>query len=110
MNDFKSQTISNVENILNILIEFLKFVSCSCFIGQLSNPEHASIPIGSANRKRELGIRPRSGLWHRKDGRFGRKIKPPPPVLVMKPEETPEFYNIRITLPQHDIEYPKGYV
>ena len=25
---------------------------------------------------RWLGIRPKSGRWHRKDGRFGRKIKP----------------------------------
>ena len=25
---------------------------------------------------RWLGIRPKSGRWHRKDGRFGRKIRP----------------------------------
>ena len=27
------------------------------------------------------GIRPRSGLWHRKDGYQGRKIKKPPPTI-----------------------------
>ena len=27
------------------------------------------------------GIRPRSGLWHRKDGYRGKKIKKPPPTI-----------------------------
>ncbi len=34
-----------------------------------------------------MGRRPRSGLWQRKTGRFGRKNKPPPPVEVVKPEK-----------------------
>ena len=37
-------------------------------------------PIGSAQRLRWLGYRPRSGLWQRKTGRFGRKLRRPPPV------------------------------
>lgn len=36
---------------------------------------------GSPNRMRWLGIRPRSGLWKRKSGRMGRKIKKPPPAV-----------------------------
>ncbi len=41
-----------------------------------------------AGRKRWLGIRPRSGRWHRKTGRFGRKIRNIRPMMVMeKPQE-----------------------
>lgn len=57
--------------------------TCVATVGRLSNIEHDSIPIGSAQRNRELGNRPRSGLWQRKTGRFGRKIKPPPRVQIM---------------------------
>ncbi|XP_073959886.1 large ribosomal subunit protein uL2m-like [Choristoneura fumiferana] len=53
---------------------------CMAVVGRLSNIEHGSTPIGSPQRNRWLGNRPRSGLWHRKDGRHGRKIKPPKPV------------------------------
>ncbi|XP_041980791.1 39S ribosomal protein L2, mitochondrial [Aricia agestis] len=53
---------------------------CMAVVGRLSNIEHGSTPIGSAQRNRWLGNRPRSGLWKRKDGRHGRKIKPPKPV------------------------------
>lgn len=51
-----------------------------CTVGRLSNAIHGSTPIGSAQRNRELGNRPRSGLWKRKDGRFGRKLRRPPPT------------------------------
>lgn len=54
--------------------------TCMATVGRLSNIEHDSTPIGSAQKNRELGNRPRSGLWQRKTGRFGRKIKPPPRV------------------------------
>nr|CAG4648214.1 EOG090X0COM [Moina brachiata]SVE93240.1 EOG090X0COM [Moina brachiata] len=67
---------------------------CMATVGRVSNPEHSSIPIGSAQRLRWLGYRPRSGLWHRKDGRFGRKIRPLPPIKVMekkKPDLTGEM-------------------
>ncbi|KAK2579934.1 hypothetical protein KPH14_007614 [Odynerus spinipes] len=54
--------------------------TCMATVGRLSNVLHGSTPIGSAQRNRELGNRPRSGLWQRKTGRHGRKIKPPKPV------------------------------
>ena len=54
------------------------------FLGRVSNTGHSSIPIGSAQNLRYLGYRSRSGWWHRKDGHRGRKIKPLPPVLVVK--------------------------
>ncbi|KAL4717174.1 hypothetical protein ACJJTC_017061 [Scirpophaga incertulas] len=53
---------------------------CMAVVGRLSNVEHGSTPIGSPQRNRWLGNRPRSGLWKRKDGRHGRKIKPPKPI------------------------------
>nr|CAG4636482.1 EOG090X0COM [Eubosmina coregoni]SVE70039.1 EOG090X0COM [Eubosmina coregoni] len=56
---------------------------CMAVVGHLSNEEHSSKHIGSAQRLRWLGRRPRSGLWQRKDGRYGRKIRPIPPVKVL---------------------------
>ncbi|XP_015173244.1 PREDICTED: 39S ribosomal protein L2, mitochondrial [Polistes dominula] len=53
---------------------------CMAVVGRLSNILHGSTPIGSAQKNRELGNRPSSGLWQRKTGRFGRKIKPPKKV------------------------------
>lgn len=54
--------------------------TCMACVGKLSNIDHGSTHIGSAQRNRELGNRPRSGLWQRKGGRHGRKIYPLPPV------------------------------
>ena len=36
------------------------------------------------------GMRPRGGLWQRKDGYRGRKIKKPPPTIQTVPRE--EYY------------------
>lgn len=63
--------------------------NCNLFAGQISNENHFKEHIGSPNRNRELGNRPRSGLWQRKTGRFGRKIKPPPPLKIIN-ELTPK--------------------
>ncbi|XP_050484614.1 39S ribosomal protein L2, mitochondrial [Bombus huntii] len=60
--------------------EFSIYKTCMATVGRLSNVEHGTTPIGSAQKNRELGNRPRSGLWQRKTGRFGRKIKPPAPL------------------------------
>ncbi|KAG5890888.1 hypothetical protein JTB14_002827 [Gonioctena quinquepunctata] len=69
--------------------EFSLPAKCMCTVGRLSNIEHASTPIGSAQRNRELGNRPRSGLWKRKKGIHGRKLRRPPPVktIVAKEED-----------------------
>lgn len=68
-------------------------------IGRLSNIEHNKEHIGSAQRMRQLGNRPRSGLWQRKDGRFGRKIRKLPPMTLVPPPpaEAPEV--IKLTIP-----------
>ena len=55
---------------------------CMATVGRVSNVDHNKRVIGKAGVNRRLGIRPRSGRWHRKTGRFGRKIHPPAPVRV----------------------------
>ncbi|XP_017891451.1 39S ribosomal protein L2, mitochondrial-like [Ceratina calcarata] len=60
--------------------EFSLHETCMATVGKLSNPQHASTPIPNTQKWRELGNRPRSGLWQRKGGRHGRKIRPLPPV------------------------------
>lgn len=60
--------------------EFSLSQECMAVVGHVSNEDHFTKHIGSAQRLRWLGRRPRSGLWQRKDGRFGRKIHPLPPV------------------------------
>ncbi|CAG0921641.1 unnamed protein product [Notodromas monacha] len=57
------------------------------YVGRISNPGHKDEHIGSPNRLRWLGYRPRSGLWHRKDGYCGRKIRPLPPVKAYNKKE-----------------------
>ncbi|KAK9504447.1 hypothetical protein O3M35_010775 [Rhynocoris fuscipes] len=59
---------------------------CMATVGRLSNVEHEKTPVGSAQKMREMGNRPRSGLWQRKDGRHGRKIRPPPPLKEINPQ------------------------
>lgn len=67
--------------------------NCMATVGRVSNIDHNKRVIGKAGTNRQLGIKQRSGRWHRKTGRFGRKIHPPSPVRVygdappMKPVE-----------------------
>lgn len=56
----------------------------------MSNIDHNKIHIGSAQRNRELGNRPRSGLWQRKDGRHGRKIRRLPPMRIITAPPQPK--------------------
>jgi hypothetical protein len=39
---------------------------------------------------RDKGYRPHTGLWHRKDGYCGRKIKPPKALKVLGMPEKPK--------------------
>lgn len=58
----------------------------TCTVGTVSIHPLKALDIGSPNRLRWIGKRPRSGLWHRKDGRSGRKIKKPPPAIYTMPK------------------------
>lgn len=71
---------------------------CMATVGRLSNEKHADTPIGSAQRMRELGNRPRSGLWHRKTGRHGRKIHPPKPLKFYDLQEPRKDTKFNLTL------------
>lgn len=68
------------------------------FLGRLSNIEHAKTPIGSAQRNRELGNRPRSGLWQRKTGRHGRKIRKLPPMREIQPPKAKKAEPMKFSL------------
>nr|CAG4644272.1 EOG090X0COM [Lepidurus arcticus] len=73
---------------------------CMAVVGQVSNPLHNTIHIGSPQNLRHMGFRPRSGLWHRKDGRYGRKIKPLPPIRVYEQRAGPPCETLKLTTPQ----------
>jgi large subunit ribosomal protein L2 len=63
---------------------------CIATVGRIGNVDHSKIPWGKAGAKRWAGFRPRSGLWQRKDARYGRRIHPPKPVKVYdKPPPIP---------------------
>lgn len=72
--------------------------TCMCTVGRLSNPDHGKTPIGSAQRNRELGNRPRSGWWQRKTGKHGRKIKKPLPVRTIAPRTKKEPEVLKLSL------------
>jgi len=66
-------------------LEFSIPQEAQCVVGTNSIHPLKALPIGSPNRMRWLGIRPRSGLWQRKDGYRGRKVKKPPPTIDTTP-------------------------
>ena len=70
---------------------------CQCVVGQVSIHPLKALPIGSPNRLRWLGIKQRSGEWHRKTGRFGRKIRALPPVKTVIQEEPSKDKTVVLT-------------
>ncbi|XP_030372109.1 39S ribosomal protein L2, mitochondrial [Scaptodrosophila lebanonensis] len=71
---------------------------CMATVGRLSNTEHNKEHVGSAQRMRELGNRPRSGLWKRKEGKHGRKIRKLPPMVTVAPPPLPKLEETILTL------------
>ncbi|XP_046339473.2 39S ribosomal protein L2, mitochondrial-like [Haliotis rufescens] len=71
---------------------------CMATIGRVSNVDHDKEIIGSAGRARWFGVRPKSGLWHRKTGYNGRKIKPPKALKVYNkpPKERSSVYTYTV--------------
>ncbi|XP_049543739.1 39S ribosomal protein L2, mitochondrial [Anopheles darlingi] len=78
--------------------EFAFQQTCMATVGRLSNVAHSKTPIGSAQKNRELGNRPRSGLWQRKDGRHGRKIRRLPPMRVIPEPSAKAPEPLKLTL------------
>ncbi|EYC43754.1 hypothetical protein Y032_0481g2248 [Ancylostoma ceylanicum] len=59
-------------------------------VGRLSHADIENKIYGSAQMHRRFGYKMASGLFHKKDGYFGRKIRPLPPVRVLdKPTPDP---------------------
>ncbi|RXG69070.1 39S ribosomal protein L2, mitochondrial [Armadillidium vulgare] len=61
---------------------------CLAVVGKVSMRNKPIHPIGSPQRLRWLKKRPGSGLWQRKDGRYGRKLKRDT-LEVMEPKPDP---------------------
>lgn len=80
--------------------------TCMATVGRVSNIGHIDEHLGSHQRSRELGNRPRSGLWQRKTGRFGRKIKPIPPMKYMKPPPETKPEKLTLTMDPHQEAVP----
>lgn len=59
---------------------------CMASIGRVSQTEHNTVNLLIPQRVRWKGNRMRSGLWHRKDGYCGRKIRPPKPLQIITAE------------------------
>lgn len=72
--------------------------TCTATVGRVSNVDHNKRVIGKAGANRWLGIRPRSGRWHRKDGYCGRKIKGIKEAIVYTkprpPKPKTQFFNL----------------
>ena len=62
---------------------------CMATVGRVSNVEYNKEHIGSPNRMRWLGIRPRSGLWHKKTGIHGRKKRKIRPMIIYDEKKKP---------------------
>jgi len=78
--------------------EFYLHQECMAVVGRVSNMEHSSIPIGSPQRNRWLGNRPRSGLWQRKSGIHGRKVRAPKTAMPIRNVREPRPGAIYFTL------------
>ncbi|XP_068143469.1 large ribosomal subunit protein uL2m-like [Drosophila tropicalis] len=78
--------------------EFAFDRTCMATVGRLSNVEHNKEHVGSAQRMRELGNRPRSGLWKRKEGKHGLKIRRLPPMTTIAPPPATKEQELRLTL------------
>lgn len=60
--------------------------NCMATVGQVSRMGYKDEKLSHPVDTRDLGYRPSSGLWQRKDGYCGRKINPPKPIKVMGQE------------------------
>lgn len=58
--------------------------TCMATVGRVSNITHNQKVIGKAGRNRWKGIRPKSGYFQKKTGRFGRKIRTQKAVQVYR--------------------------
>ncbi|KAK6751839.1 hypothetical protein RB195_003332 [Necator americanus] len=82
--------------------EFSLHRTCMATVGRLSHTDFDNKIYGSAQMHRRFGYKMASGLFHKKDGYFGRKIRPLPPVRVLDkpPRELSPNYQFSLTKDQ----------
>jgi large subunit ribosomal protein L2 len=82
-----AEIISNIEDRVIVRLpsnlELSLDKKCMATVGQLSHADYKDEKLSHPVDNRDLGYRPRSGLWHRKDGYCGRKVHPAKPVKVI---------------------------
>ncbi|CAI4227871.1 unnamed protein product [Auanema sp. JU1783] len=79
--------------------EFSLHRTCMGTVGRLSHSEIEGKIFGSAQMHRRFGYKMSSGLFHKKDGYFGRKVRALPPVRVLDTPaaEAPSSYKFSMT-------------
>ncbi|CAO4375593.1 unnamed protein product [Caenorhabditis nigoni] len=89
--------------------EFSLHRECMATVGRLSHADIDSKIFGSAQMHRRFGYKMSSGLFHKKDGYFGRKVRALPPVrqLDTPPQAPPPFQ--RFTLTKTDLSGLHGH-
>ncbi|EFO20323.1 hypothetical protein LOAG_08167 [Loa loa] len=70
--------------------EFLLSKECMATVGRLSHAEFHDKIFGSAQMHRRFGYKMASGLFQKKDGYLGRKIRRLPPPRTLTPERPPQ--------------------
>ncbi|KHN79848.1 39S ribosomal protein L2, mitochondrial [Toxocara canis] len=88
--------------------EFSLHKTCMATVGRLSHADIENKIFGSAQMHRRFGYKMSSGLFHKKDGYCGRKIRKPPAVrTLVEPEKKPPP-NYSITLTKDQLSGLKG--
>ncbi|KAF8371206.1 mrpl-2, partial [Pristionchus pacificus] len=82
--------------------EFSLHRECMATVGRLSHADIEGKIFGSAQMHRRFGYKMSSGLFHKKDGYFGRKVRALPPVRVLDtpPEPAPPKQQFTLTKAQ----------
>ncbi|VDL75917.1 unnamed protein product [Nippostrongylus brasiliensis] len=78
--------------------EFSVHRTCMARVGRLSHGDFENKIYGSAQMHRRFGYKMASGLFHKKDGYFGRKIRPLPPLRVLEAPPREPASNVQFSL------------
>ncbi|GMR46824.1 hypothetical protein PMAYCL1PPCAC_17019, partial [Pristionchus mayeri] len=78
--------------------EFSLHRTCMATVGRLSHADIEGKIFGSAQMHRRWGYKMSSGLFHKKDGYFGRKVRALPPVRVLDTPVGPPPLKQKFTL------------
>ncbi|CAJ0930881.1 unnamed protein product, partial [Mesorhabditis belari] len=82
---------------------------CMATVGRLSHADFHDKIFGSAQMHRRFGYKMSSGLFHKKDGYCGRRVRPLPPVRVFDTPAEPEPENQKFTLTKSQLSGLQGH-